>query len=76
MKGALKGHSEHWEMRRKVFYNLGPAYEILVVNGGSPIFRIVGADVEHARNLFRSIPFWSKIREPICVARLIARSLS
>jgi hypothetical protein len=38
LKGALKGHSEHWEMRRKVFYNLGPAYEILVVNGGSPIF--------------------------------------
>jgi endonuclease V-like protein UPF0215 family len=77
VKRALRAHFEDWEMRWAILEKLGPIYKTVTLFGKRPVYlETVHADVEWASQLVRALAFWSRLPEPLRVARLIARGLS
>jgi hypothetical protein len=77
VKQALQKHFEDWEMRWKVFQNLGPVHKIVTRSSEAPLYaEIVGASVKWASKVVRTLCFCSRVPEPLRAARLIARGLS
>ena len=77
VKQALQKHFGDWEMRWKVFQNLGSVHKIVTRSGEPPLYaEIVGASVKWASNIIRALCFCGRVPEPIRAARLIARGLS
>jgi endonuclease V-like protein UPF0215 family len=74
---VLRAHFEDWEMRWVIFEKLGPVHKTLSLFGKRPVYlEAVYADVEWAAQLVCALAFWSRLPEPLRVARLIARGLS
>lgn len=77
VKRALQRHFNDWELRFKMFEELGPAYKVTVRSKTPPVYvEVVGADVKWACSVVLSLSTFSRVPEPIRVARLIARGLS
>lgn len=77
VKQALKQHFEDWQIRWDIFKKLGSIYRINVVAGLPPLYiETAGIRVERAKKMIEALSVFSRIPEPIRVARLIARGLS
>ncbi|MGC9345631.1 MAG: DUF99 family protein [Candidatus Bathyarchaeales archaeon] len=77
VKQALQRHFEDWRVRWDVFEKLGLIHKVVASTGGPPVYvETVGVSAEWAGNLIRALSVYSRIPEPIRVARLIARGLS
>jgi endonuclease V-like protein UPF0215 family len=77
VKRALRAHFEDWETRWAIFEKLGPVHETVTLFRKRPVYlEAVYADVEWAAQLICALAFWSRLPEPLRVARLIARGLS
>lgn len=77
VKRALKQHFGDWQTRWDIFKKLGSIYRIDVVAGLPSLYiETVGIRVERAKKMIEALSVFSRIPEPIRVARLIARGLS
>lgn len=77
VKGALFRHFEDWQIRWRVFQELGPIYEVVSIPSESPLYvEVVGADLNWASDLICAFTVCSRVPEPIRVARLIAHGLT
>jgi endonuclease V-like protein UPF0215 family len=77
VKRALQDHFEDWKIRWKIFEELGSAHKLTVLVGEPPIYvETIGIDIRWAYDLIQALSVYSRIPEPIRVARFIARGLS
>ena len=77
VKSALQKHFEDWQVRWKIFEKLGRVHKIVVSPWKSPVYmETVRGNVGWASNLVRALVVYSRVPEPLRVARLIARGLS
>ena len=77
VKQALFRHFKDWEKRWEIFKKIGPVRQVKVFPDAPPIYiEIVGAKVDWAACLIKSLAVCSRIPEPVRVAKLIARGLS
>jgi endonuclease V-like protein UPF0215 family len=77
VKRALQRHFEDWRVRWNVFEKLGLTNKVVILADSPPVYiETLGIPIKWASELIRALSVYSRIPEPIRVARLVARGLS
>ena len=77
VKKALKLHFKDWIERWRIIKKLGQLYSIKINLYKNPLyFEVFGIHHKKARELIKAFALFSKVPEPVRIARIIARGLS
>lgn len=77
VKSALRKHFKDWQIRWRVFKELGPIRKVTVLVEEPPLYiETIGVDARWTRHLIKALAVCGRVPEPLRVARLIARGLS
>ncbi len=77
VKKALKLHFKDWKIRWEIVKKLGRLYRVKINLYKNPLyFEVIGLHYRKAKELIKALSIFSKVPEPVRMARIIARSLS
>lgn len=77
VKKALKLHFKDWIERWRIVKKLGRLYKVKINLYKNPLyFEVFGIHHSRARELIKALSLFSKVPEPVRIARIIARGLS